>query len=130
MKFARVVFFVAGAWGVLALTPLYFLVDLTGRAYPAPVSYPHFFYGFLSVAMAWQFAFFVIASNPARYRVMMIPCIVEKLGYVVGTTVLYLRARIAAAEMTTAVPDFLLCVLFAVAFLRTSDSGAADMRRR
>ena len=62
MKFAKVVFAVAGTWGVVVLSPLYFLFDLTGRPYPPPASYPHFFYGFLSVAMAWQFAFFVIAS--------------------------------------------------------------------
>jgi hypothetical protein len=35
-----------------------FLFDVTGRTYPPPSSYPHFFYGFLSVALAWQFAFF------------------------------------------------------------------------
>jgi hypothetical protein len=130
MRFARFVFFSAGVWGILVLTPLYFLVDVTGRPYPAPISYPHFFYGFLSVAMAWQFAFFAIASNPARFRLMMIPGVVEKLGYVLGTTVLYLRAHIAAAEMTTAVPDFFLCVLFAIAFVRTRDSGAQDVKWR
>ena len=60
------------------------LFDLTGKPYPPPDSYPHFFYGFLSVAMAWQFAFFAIASNPARFRLIMIPAIVEKLGYIVS----------------------------------------------
>jgi len=68
MTFARVVFRVAGVWGIVVLTPLYFLVDLTGRQYAAPVDYPHFFYGFLSVAMAWQFAFLVIGSSPSRRR--------------------------------------------------------------
>jgi len=50
VKFAKVVFAVAGTWGVVVLTPLYFLFDLTGRPYPPPASYPHFFYGFLSVS--------------------------------------------------------------------------------
>jgi hypothetical protein len=40
MRFAKVVFRVAGFWGIVALTPLYFLVDPTGRRYGAPVDYP------------------------------------------------------------------------------------------
>ena len=73
MTFPRVVFLAAGVWGLAVLPPLYFLVDVTGRHYAAPVDYPHFFYGFLSVALAWQFAFLVIGSNPARFRPLMIP---------------------------------------------------------
>jgi hypothetical protein len=126
--FARVVFAVAGTWGVVVLTPLFFLFDVSGRAYPPPTSYPHFFYGFLAVALAWQCAFFVIASDPARYRVMMIPALIEKLGYVVGTSVLYLKSRISAADATTAVPDLALCVLFAIAFATTASSDAPAAR--
>ena len=57
MKFARIVFIAAGMWGIVVLTPLYFLVDVTGRQYAPPTDYPQFFYGFLSVAMAWPIAF-------------------------------------------------------------------------
>ena len=128
MKFARIVFLVAGVWGLAVLTPLFFLIDVTGRHYPPPVSYQHFFYGFLTVAVAWQFAFFVIGSSPARFRLMMIPAIVEKLGYVVGTTILALRGVIPAADASTGVPDFVLCVLFAIAFAKTGTSGAYDSR--
>jgi hypothetical protein len=120
MRFAKIVFVAAGVWGIVVLTPLYFLVDISGRQYAAPTAYPHFFYGFLSVAMAWQIAFLVIGSNPARYRLLMIPSIVEKLGYVVTVVVLYGQARISAADATAAVPDLLLCVLFVAAFWKTS----------
>ena len=54
MRLAEIVFTGAGVWGIVALTPLYWLVDLTGRQYSPPTDHPHFFYGFLSVAMAWQ----------------------------------------------------------------------------
>jgi hypothetical protein len=89
MRFAKIVFIAAGVWGVVVLTPLYFLVDLTGRQYAAPTAYPQFFYGFLSVAMAWQIAFLVIGSSPVRFRPLMIPSIVEKFGHVAGVAVLY-----------------------------------------
>jgi hypothetical protein len=119
MKFARMAFLVAGVWGIVVLTPLYFLVDLTGRQYAAPADYPHFFYGFLSVAMAWQIAFLVIGSSPSRFRPLMIPSIVEKLGYVVGVAVLYGQGRLSAADATTAAPDLLLGALFIVAWAMT-----------
>jgi hypothetical protein len=130
VKFARVVFAAAGTWGIVALTPLYFLFDLTGRPYPPPASYPHFFYGFLSVAMAWQFAFFVIASNPARLRLMMVPAIIEKLGYIIGTAVLYSHARIDSAALATAAPDSVLCVLFVIAFAKTPSFDTLESRAR
>jgi hypothetical protein len=123
MKFAKVVFTAAGVWGIVVLTPLYFLFDMTGRPYPPPDSYPHFFYGFISVAMAWQIAFLVIGSDPARFRPLMIPAMVEKLGYIVTVAVLYGKARISAADASTGIPDLVLCVLFAVAFARTRPSS-------
>lgn len=119
MKFAKGVFLTAGVWGVVVLTPLYFLVDLTGRHYAAPVDYPQFFYGFLSVAMAWQIAFLVIASNPARFRPLMIPGIIEKFGHVAGVAVLYSLGRLSEADAFAAVPDVVLGVLFVVAFVMT-----------
>jgi len=82
MKLARIVFVIAGVWGIVVVTPLYFLHDVTGQPYAAPTLYPHFFYGFLSVTMAWQIAFLVIGSNPVRFRPLMIPSIIEKAGYV------------------------------------------------
>lgn len=122
MRFAKIVFIAAGVWGIVVLTPLYFLIDLTGRQYAPPTAYPQFFYGFLSVAMAWQIAFLVIGSSPARFRPLMIPSIVEKLGYVAILAVLYGQARISAADATAAVPDLLLGVLFIVAFAKTATS--------
>jgi hypothetical protein len=119
MTFARVVFLVAGVWGIVVLTPLYFLVDLTGRPYAAPADYPHFFYGFLSVAMAWQIAFLVIGSSPSRFRPLMFPSIVEKFGHVAGVAVLYGQGRLAVADATAAAPDLLLGVLFVMACAMT-----------
>jgi hypothetical protein len=126
MKFARRVFIFAGVWGIAVLTPLYALFDISGRAYAPPTDYPHFFYGFLSVAMAWQIAFLVIGSDPARFRLLMIPSVVEKLGYVVTLIVLYSQGRIPATDAAAAVPDGLLGVLFVAAFVVTSRATARD----
>jgi hypothetical protein len=119
MRFARFVFITAGVWGIVVLTPLFFLFDVTGRQYAPPTSYPQFFYGFLTVAMAWQIAFLVIGSDPVRFRLLMIPSIAEKLGYVLTLAVLYGQSRISAADATAAGPDLVLAVLFIAAVVKT-----------
>jgi hypothetical protein len=77
MKFARIVFLVAAIWGVLVLTPLYFMFDLIGRQDPPPITHPAFFYGLVGVALVWQIAFFVISRDPVRLRPLMIPAMLE-----------------------------------------------------
>jgi hypothetical protein len=106
----------AAASGVSSHHIAHFLVDLTGRQYAAPVDYPHFFYGFLSVAMAWQLAFLVIGSNPMRFRPLMIPGIIEKLSHVTGVAVLYNLGRISMTDAMAAGRP-MLGVLFILALL-------------
>ena len=122
MRFAKFVFISAGIWGIAVLMPLYFLFDLTGRQYARPTMYPQFFYGFLSVAMAWQIAFLMIGSNPGRFRPLMILSIIEKFSFVSVLLVLHLQLRLSVADVTPAVPDFLLGVLFVIAFAKTKTS--------
>ena len=120
MKFAKVVFWIAGIWGVLILTPLYFMFDVIGRNDPPVITHPGFYYGFVSVGLAWQFAFMVIARDPVRFRPMMIPSVVEKFGYGASLLVLYFQQRLHASDLVFAGVDLLLGVLFLLAFFRTS----------
>jgi hypothetical protein len=126
MKFARLVFAGAGIWGMCALVPLFFLVDISGHQYPPPTTYPQFFYGFLAVAFAWQVAFLIIARDPLRFRPLMLPAILEKCGFVVTTGTLWSQGRVSAADASAAVPDAVLAILFLMAFARTRTS---DRRR-
>jgi hypothetical protein len=61
MKFARIVYSVAGIYGVLVLFPLYFMEESTGREHPPAISHPEYYYGFIGVALAWQVVFLVVA---------------------------------------------------------------------
>lgn len=119
MKFAKFVFTGAGLWGIVVLAPLYFLVDITGRSYAPPSDYPQFFYGFLGVAMLWQVVFLMIGSNPQRFRPLMIPSILEKLGFVVTAALLHGRGVISMDDAMVAAPDLVLGVLFIAAFVRS-----------
>src|SRR5262249_17103476 len=119
LKFAKIVFLIAGIWGFLVLTPLYFLYDRIGMQDPPPITHPGFYYGFISVALAWQVGFFVIAWSPARLRPMMFPAILEKFGYVLTLIVLFERGGVKAPDLTFAATDGLLGLLFILAWLKT-----------
>ena len=127
MKFARIVFWFAGVWGFLVLIPLYFLYDAVGTQTPPPLTHPGFYYGFAGVGLAWQLAFLVIGSDPARYRPMMVPAIAEKVLYGLTLIVLYLQGRIGPKEMFGLL-DLVLGLLFVVAYWKTPP-GRAELLR-
>jgi hypothetical protein len=120
LKFAKVVFWIAGIWGFLVLTPLYFMFDVIGRQDPPAITHPGFYYGFISVGFAWQIAFLFIAGDPVRFRPMMVPSVIEKFGYGATLLVLYSQQRIHPSDLVFAGGDTLLGVLFLLAFFRTS----------
>jgi len=119
MKFAKVVFWVAGIWGLLVITPLYFMFDLIGKKDPPAITHPGFYYGFVGVAIAWQVAFIFIARDPVRLRPMMIPSVIEKFSWGIAVTVLVAQGRMHSSDMMFAATDTLLGVLFAVAYWKT-----------
>jgi hypothetical protein len=122
MKFAKVVFFVAGTWGVLVLVPLYFALDIIGQKTPPAVTHSEYYFGFLGVALVWQLAFFVIGRDPVRFRPMMLPAMAEKFMHVATMTVLYLRGTLTAQQLAFNLPDLVLGALFVIAYLKTPRS--------
>ena len=119
MKFAKIVFRIAGIWGFLILTPLYFLFDLTGRQSPPAITHPEFYYVFVGVALVWQVGVLLIASNPIRYRPFMIAAILEKLAYVIPIVILYFQHRVASNQLIFVATDFTLCLLFIASYFKT-----------
>ena len=119
MKFARLVFRIAGVYGLLVSTPQYFLEGKMGRDFPPPVTHPEFYYGFAGVAVVWQLLFLVLASDPVRYRPMMLVAVLEKLSFVIAIFVLYALGRVPTLMLIIALVDLLFGALFAVAYLKT-----------
>ena len=124
MRFAKIVFWIAAIWGALVLTPLYFMFDLIGRNDPPSITHPGFFYGFVGAGLAWQIVFFVIAMDPVRYRPIMIPSVLEKVSYVAPVVVLVLQGRMHPSDLVFVGSDFVLGVLFVVAYLKTQPDAA------
>lgn len=119
MRFAKTVFSIAGLWGLVVLTPLFFLFDSVGRQYPPPITHPDFYFGFITVGLAWQVAFLLIGRDPVRFRPLMLAAMLEKFGYVTVLAVLYARGFLQAGQAAVGAPDFVLGLLFVAAFVKT-----------
>ena len=124
MTFAKYTFIGAGIWGLAVLLPFYALIDITGRQYTPPTDYPQFFWGFFAVGIAWQVAFLMIGSDPARFRPLMILAILEKLSFVGTLVVLFTAGRLSFLDFQPALPDGILCMLFLAAFVVTRRRAA------
>ena len=124
MKFAKVVYWIAAIWGFPVMGMLLFMFDLIGKNDPPPITHPGFYYGFVTVGLAWQAAFVVIARDPIRMRPMMIPAMIEKFAYAIAMVVLYFQARLKAPDLVFVAADTLLGVLFVAAYAKTKAVAA------
>ena len=93
MKLARLIFGAAGIYGLVVIGPMYFLEDRIGQDTPPAITHPEFFYGFVGLGVAWQIAFLCIAVDPVRYRLLMIPSMVEKFSFAIAVAVLVFKNR-------------------------------------
>jgi len=124
MRFAKIVFWVAGIWGFLVLAPFYFMFDLIGRQDPPPITHPGFFYGFVGAGLAWQVAFLFIAADPVRFRPLMIPSVLEKVSYGAAIIVLVWQGRMHTSDLVFAGSDLVLGLLFVMAYLKMRTPAA------
>jgi len=120
MRFAKWTFIIAGIYGILVTLPLFFQEAAFGRDYPPPITHPEFYYGFAGVVLAWQLAFLVIGRDPARFRPMMLPAILEKATGI-ALIALYTQGRAPTPFGWGGIIDVLLGVLFVAAYVVTRE---------
>ncbi len=121
MNFAKWVYRIAGIYGLLVLTPQYFLETKNGLDFPPAINHPEYYYGFIGVALAWQVAFLVIARDPQRYRPLMLATVIEKYSYGIAVFTLFWQGRLAMAILVVGLIDTVLGTLFAIAYKKVSD---------
>jgi hypothetical protein len=122
-RFAKRVFLLAGIYGIVVLLPQYFVewaLDL-----PAPIAQPEHFYGFIGLALSWQFVFLLIARDVQRYRPLMLMGVLEKLSFGLAVVILYAADRVSAGVLGAGVIDLVLGALFVLAFASSRDSAPA-----
>jgi hypothetical protein len=118
MRFARWVFLAAGVTGIALVLPPYFLEADAARDQP-PLNHPEYYYGFFGLCLAWQVAFLVIGSDPARLRPMMLPAVLEKVSFVAAISVLFALQHVPASWLGFAAMDATWAVLFVLSYLWT-----------
>ena len=122
-RFVRRVFLLAGIYGIVVLVPQYFVE--WGLDLPAPIAQPEHFYGFIGVALSWQFVFLLIARDVERYRPLILIGVLEKLSFSVAVVVLYAVDRVSAGVLAAGAIDLALGALFVLAFVSSRDSAPA-----
>ena len=123
-KFASRVFLVAGILGTLALAPQYLLVGRVGFGMPGIIDRPEYFYGFIGVALVWQFAFLVISRDVRRFRPLMPICVLEKVAFGVPVVLLYLQGRIGVDTLAGGCFDLMLGLFFLLAYRATAPESS------
>jgi len=124
MRFAQTVFRIAGIYGLIVLVPGLFFESRFNHDYPPAVTHAEFYYGFFTVAIAWQILFLILATDPAKYRLMMIPSMLEKFGYPAAVLILHFQNRIDPRMFALGSIDWIFLVLFAMAFAKIRPNSA------
>jgi hypothetical protein len=121
MRIASRIFKGAAIYGVIVLLPLLVLETRFGQDNPPPLTHVEFYYGFAVTALVWQVAFWIIGSDPVRFRPLMVAAVLEKFTW--GLVAFGLSAAGGAVPPTTllfAAIDVLLGILFILAWQRTA----------
>lgn len=123
LTFARRAYTWAGIAGIVTLAPQYFLEAQVGIDFPPAITHPEYFYGFVGLALVWQFAFLLIGTDPVRYRPLMPITWLEKLSFGGACVVLMALGRIPTAVLAFGLIDLSLGVLFVFAWLKTPNAA-------
>ena len=118
MRFARWTFGLAALWGVIVVGPLYFLESQIAESAPPAITHPEYYYGFIGTVLAWQIVYALIATDPMRYRPIMLIGALGKLAFFAACLALYLLGRADPVLPLATAPDLLLAILFCIAWVR------------
>jgi hypothetical protein len=131
MNFTKWVFRLAGIYGLIVLTPNYFLEQQIGQNDPPAITHPEYFYGFTGLAISWQVVFLLISRDPVRYRpLMMVAAILEKAPFGIAAIVLFALQRISAVVLCFGLVDLTLGALFIASYwLTRSSPGAGSLNQ-
>jgi hypothetical protein len=102
----------AALYGVLALVPMYF--------FPMPPVGPETYYGFIGCALVFQWLFWIIGSDPVKYRPLMLVAVAEKLVFAVPALILIVIGKTPPVVALFAVTDLLFGTGFLIARSRTA----------
>ena len=116
MTTPRLIFTIAGLYGLLILTPFLFLERKIADAAPGGITHPEYYYGFLGAALVMQLVYLTIGRDPVRFRPLMPLCTLAKLTFFATVLILYVQDRVPAVTLEFASVDALLGFAFLYAW--------------
>lgn len=116
--FAKRVYLGAAIYGFIVLVPQYFLE----ATLVPPTTHPEQFYGFIGLALVWQFVFVMIARDVARYHLLMPVTVLEKLAFGLPAMILFAQGRVPAEVVAVGGGDLVLGALFAISYFKVHRS--------
>jgi hypothetical protein len=124
MKFARIVFRAAGIYGILVMFPQYFMEQKMGSDYPPAITHAEYYYSFIGVVLVFQLLFFLIASDPERYRSVMLIGVLEKLSLVPTFLLLFFQNRFPQHWIAPVCIDLVFAALFVASYVKAKKTAA------
>lgn len=121
MTFAKWVFRIAGIYGFIVLTPLYFMESAVA-AQQGPINQPEYFFGFTGCALSFQLLFLLISRDPARLRPAMLAAVAEKISFPIVVWPLYLQGRTPVTVAAMSTVDLMWCALFLISWVRMREA--------
>ncbi|WP_322883843.1 hypothetical protein [Microvirga lotononidis] len=129
MRFARWVFRLAGLYGIVLLTPFYFLEKQIG-AVTVPIAHPEYFYGFVGTALSAQILFLIVSTDPVRFRPAMVACVIEKLAFGIPVWMLWSMSRVGLGIVSLGSVDLIWAALFTIVYIRLGRATANRWEHR
>jgi hypothetical protein len=83
-------------------------------------------HGFFLVTLAWQVAFLLIATDPVRYRLLMLAAMLEKFPFTIATLLLYAAGDAPVQVLAAGLIDAVFGILFSIAYIVTDEPAEAE----
>ena len=116
MKAPRLIFTLAGIYGLIVLSPFLFMERMIAEQTPGGLTHPEYYYGFLGAALVMQLFYLTIGRDPIRFRPFMPLGTLAKLSFFVPVLILFLQERVPGITLGFASVDALLGFAFLYAW--------------
>lgn len=126
MVFAKRVFQIAAIYGLAVVILGYGIFFVGAEEWSVYTNHPEYVHGFFLVTLAWQAAFLIIATDPLRFRLLMLAAMLEKFPFTLATLVLYANGEIELPVLAFGLVDGVLGVLFSLAYIATEREARAE----
>jgi hypothetical protein len=126
MMFAKRVFQVAGLYGLVVVALGYATFLWGADDWAVTTNHPEFVHGFFVATFAWQIAFLLIATDPVRYRLLMLAAMIEKFPYTAAVLALYASGEIDLLILAFGLIDGVFGLLFGVSYALTDGEASAE----